>query len=127
MRLKCLSVFASCCDELIEYARHEFRLSKRDDKGASLRETLKVVERMKGFTPPEAVNPCEFPVVLWDLWQHFLILNASRGAGMAGASPITQLDLFAYSQLHRVVFEGWMLEAIRRLDRIALSDDPMKD
>ncbi len=70
--------------------------------------------------PEEGINPVEFPDVLYDLWQWFLDLNASRTSGM-GPSPITQLDLLAYSQLHQVRFEQWQLSAIRHLDRVALS------
>lgn len=69
--------------------------------------------------PDEGINPADFPDVLYDLWHWFLDLNASRGSGM-GPSPITQLDLFAYSQLHQVRFEQWQLSAIRQLDSIAM-------
>ena len=75
---------------------------------------------MTGRMPEEGINPVEFPDVLYDLWNWFLDLHASRGAGM-GPSPITQLDLFAYSQLHQVRFEQWQLSAIRQLDGIALN------
>ena len=80
---------------------------------------------MTGRQPTEAVNPEEFPDVLYDLWHMFLDLHSARGVGM-GPSPITYLDLHAYSSLHRVRFDGWELATIRKLDRIALSDDPMK-
>jgi hypothetical protein len=107
---------------LIDYARHEYRLSKVDNDGVSLRVTLQTVERMTGRMPDEGINPVEFPDVLWDLWHQFLELNASRGSGgMGGPAPITQLDMYAYCQLRRIWFEGWELNAFRLLDQIALS------
>lgn len=75
--------------------------------------------------PQEGINPIEFPDVASELWRWFLDLHSARGQGMA-PSPITYLDLFAYAQLHGLAFAAWELDAIRRLDRIALSDDPMK-
>lgn len=74
---------------------------------------------MTGRMPAEGINQVEFPALLYDLWTWFLDLHASRNVGM-GTSPITHLDLHAYSQLHRIRLEQWQLSAIRRLDSIAL-------
>lgn len=93
----------------------------------SLRETLQAVERMTGRVPAEAINPFEPPDVLYDLWHWFLDLNSARGAGMSGPLPITYLDLHAYSQLHGIRFADWEMQAIKQLDAVALSDDPMKE
>lgn len=70
--------------------------------------------------PEEGINPEDPPELLYELWQRFLDLNASRGSGM-GPAPITQLDLYAYAQLHQIRFQEWELAALRHLDRIALN------
>ena len=74
---------------------------------------------MTGKMPAEGVNQTEFPDVLYDLWRCFLNLNAARGGGM-GPSPISYLELHAYSQLHRIRFEAWEMDALRQLDNVAM-------
>jgi len=106
--------------DLVEFAQHEFRLSKRNKDGQSLRETLATVERMTGRMPAEGINPGEIPDLLVDLWNHFLRLNATRNVGM-GTCPITELEIFAFCANRRMRLSTWEIDVIRRLDDIALS------
>jgi hypothetical protein len=108
--------------DLLEYATHEARLSKRNKAGESLRDTLEAVERMTGRMPAEGLNPVDDPDLLWDLWQHFLRLGASRTAGAMTANPISELEIWAFCRLRGLHLERWELDAIRRLDAIALSN-----
>jgi hypothetical protein len=105
--------------ELAEFARHEFRLSKRDKDGKSLRETLEVVERMTGNMPQEGINPVEFPDLLYDLWNWFLKLSTGRGGGM-GPTPIDEQNIGWFFHNRRITPQCWQLDAIRMLDSIAL-------
>lgn len=106
--------------QLIEYARHEFRLSRRGKDGKSLRETLEVVARIKGVMPEEGINPVDPPDVLYDLWGHFLRMSAARPPGMA-PSPILESEIAAYCTNRRIRFQMWELDVIRALDQIALA------
>lgn len=110
---------------MIEFARHEFRLGKRDKDGKSLRETLQTVEKMTGRMPEEGINPVEFPDVLFDVWHWFCDLNASRQSGMS-PSPISYLDIDAYCRVMGLRMAAWEVSAIKAIDRIALSEDPME-
>lgn len=80
---------------------------------------------MTGRMPIEGCNPIDPPCLLYDIWQTFIELNNSRGQGLSGSLAISQMDIAAYSFNRRVTFEAWELDAIRRLDRVAMSDDPM--
>lgn len=104
--------------ELYGYARHESKLSKVGADGKTLRETLKVVERMKGFTPPELVNPFDCPLEILYLWKWFNDLNQSRAIGLA-PGPLTHSEMKAYFDLIGERPEHWELEVLRSLDRIS--------
>lgn len=110
---------------MVEFAEHEFRLNKRGKDGHSLRETLKVVEERKGFMPEEGVNPVEFPELLYDLWRWFLNLNSSRPSGM-GSTPILESEIRAYYLNRSLTLHGWQLDAIRRLDAVAMNSSQEK-
>jgi hypothetical protein len=117
--------FAESLEQLCEYAREEFRLSASGADGTSLRETLLTVERMTGTMPDEGINHAEFPDHIGYLWGWFLSLNASRGGGM-GPSPITYLEMQAYFSLMRITPSPFDIDALRRLDSIALQSATTK-
>jgi hypothetical protein len=106
--------------ELVEFARHEFRLNKRGKDGQSLRDTLTVVERMKGFMPPEGVNPQEFPDTLYELWNWFLALHCARPTGI-GISPILESEIRAFCLNRSIRMTCMEIDAIRSLDRAAMN------
>ncbi len=72
-----------------------------------------------GAMPAEGINPVDPPDYLWDLWQHFLCLNANRPPGM-GPGPILESEIRAYCLNRDLRFERWELDALRALDAIAL-------
>ena len=69
--------------------------------------------------PEEEWGIPEFPIVLYDLWQWFLKLHGSRGSGL-GPAPITEESIGWFFHTRRIAPQGWQLDAIRMLDRIAL-------
>lgn len=69
--------------------------------------------------PEEGANSVEFPDVLYDLWQWFLRLNATRPSGMA-PSPISESEIRAFCLNRQMHLELWQLNAIRLLDAVAL-------
>lgn len=75
---------------------------------------------MKGYMPEEGINPIEFPELLYDLWQAFLRLNASRSHTMDGPSRISEHDIGWFYRNRGMVPESWELDAIQMLDAVAL-------
>jgi hypothetical protein len=75
--------------------------------------------------PEEGINQVEFPVFLWDLWQWFLRLNASRDQGMGGPSRISEQSIGWFFHNRGMKPEQWQLDAIQLLDSVAL-EQPRK-
>lgn len=105
--------------QLVDFARHEFRLNKCGKDGKSLRETLQVVARMTGRMPEEGINPVEFPDLVSSIWQWFLRLHAGRGRGF-GPEPITEQEIGWFFHNRCIRPQMWQLDAIRELDNVAL-------
>lgn len=106
--------------ELVAYAGHEYRLSKRNADGQSLRETLETVKRMTGRMPVEGLNPVEFPIELYDEWGWFLDLHRTRQTGLSD-SPIAESEIGWYFFNRGTRPQGWLLRLIRRLETVAQS------
>lgn len=101
--------------DLIEFARHEFRLSKLGADGVSLRDTLKTVERQTGKMPAEGINPVAMPLELLYIWKWFADLHAARPVGVA-PGPLLYSEMLAYFSLMRVTPREWEITVIRALD-----------
>jgi hypothetical protein len=80
---------------------------------------LQVVERMKGFMPPEGINPQEFPDAMYELWNWFLALHCARPPGM-GFTPILETEIRAFCLNRGIRMSLWEIDAIRALDRVAM-------
>jgi hypothetical protein len=63
----------------------------------------------------------DFPIELGYLWDWFVSLTYTRQAGF-GASPITEQEIHAYCCNRGLRMSRFELEAIRELDRIALTE-----
>lgn len=79
---------------------------------------------MKGYAPEQLIElrglP-DFPEMFGYLWDWFISLSHTRQPGF-GAAPITEQEIHAFCcnrGMHMSLFE---LDAIRALDRIALTD-----
>lgn len=70
--------------------------------------------------PEEGINPVDLPEVAWHVWEWFLQLSGSRQSGIAGPVPLSNLEILAFFQLEGVSPDGWELQAIRALDRVAM-------
>jgi hypothetical protein len=93
--------------------------------GKTLLETLEVVAQIKGRPPAELVDiratiP-EFPDAFGYVWDWFISLHNTRQIGMA-ACPITELEIDAFCRNRGMRMSLFELEAIRTLDRLALTD-----
>ena len=103
-------------DDLIEFARSEFELDQPDEQGVSKRATLLDVERQTGETPKALLEARQQPEGTEFVWQVFNELSMTRGIGMAGAQPITYLELDAYQRVSGLTLTAFELQAIRELD-----------
>lgn len=102
-------------EELIEFAEHEFSISKPDKNGISEREHLEQVERQTGRRPKALEGP-SFPVLLSHIWSAFITLNSARTAGFSGVNPITYEQIKAWKELTDTPLSSWEVEAIKRVD-----------
>lgn len=105
--------------ELLDFARHEFRLNKVGKDGMSLRETCKAVEQQTGRMPEEGINPVPFPGELARVWHWFCDLHEDRDVGLGGTGPIGWRSMQAYFDLHGARPAVWEMKAIKALDQIA--------
>lgn len=98
------------------YARHNFELSKPDDKGVTLKSHLEIVERQTGIRPKE-LNLPEFPELLMSVWRIFIELSNTRGQGMSGGTTITFEQMKAYNDIMGNVIGPFEVSIIQQLDR----------
>lgn len=93
--------------------------------GVKLIDTLNTVERMTGKRPDQLVrlldNMPEFPDMLGYIWEWFVSLSQTRQRGLA-SSPITEQEINAFCRNRGMRMGTFELEAIRRLDGIAMTD-----
>lgn len=70
--------------------------------------------------PTEGVNPTEFPECVAYLWGWFMQLNAKRPQGMNGALPLPESEIGWFFRNRGLEPAVWEIDAIARLDLIAL-------
>ena len=106
-------------EELLDYAEHEFSISKPDKNGTSKREHLEQVERQTGKTPEELIGP-QFPTTVSYIWSAFLALSSARTSGFSGPNPLTYTEIQAWLNLTNRHLSSRDVEAIKRLDVVYL-------
>lgn len=105
-------------------------MSERDQRGITLRETYRTVERMTGKLPEDGINPVEFPESMNQVWIWFLSLSAKRPPAVSGISPIPESEIGWFFYNRGLEPEVWVLDAINDLDAVAIStvtDSSKKD
>lgn len=70
--------------------------------------------------PEEGINPVEFPEVGVQVWDWFIRLAAKRPQAISGISLISESQIGWFFRNRGITPEGWELEAIEALDRLAL-------
>ena len=101
--------------DLVEYAEHEFSVSKPDKSGTSEREHLEQVERQTGHRP-KALDGPDFPLLMSHVWSAFVVLNASRTMGFSVPNPISYQEIKTWKELTDTPLSSWEIEAIKRVD-----------
>lgn len=109
-------------EQALKFCREQFRLSQRNDKGATLREQLELLEEQLGYPPPELVEmQTELPQGFENVWIDFLKLHRTRSSGF-GLNAISNLELQAYCQLNGLDLDPEEVEMIQRFDAEALDE-----
>jgi hypothetical protein len=75
---------------------------------------------MTGRMPEEGVNPVDLPQSVEHVWWWFLALNRKRPQGMAGICQLPESEIGWFFRNRGLAPEPWELDAINRLDAVAL-------
>ena len=97
-------------EQLIDFAEHEFSLSKPNADGHTVREHLEQVERQTG----QKIKKPDLPSSLTHVWSAFVYLNSGRTSG----EPLTFPDIKAWTELTKTPLEPWAVEIIKRIDNV---------
>lgn len=96
-----------------------FVLGQPDENGVPLRKHLEQVEAQTGVTPRRLQLP-EFPsVYLWH-WHTYIEISQGRSQNGWGPTPLSWLDLHAWSTLSGVRLSSMDLQILRALDDVQL-------
>lgn len=79
-----------------------------------------MVEKQKGFSPDELINPYEPPKFLLYIWHDFLALSGTRQSGM-GVSHISYQEIDAYARLTETKYSRLELMVIKKLDALLMN------
>ena len=90
------------------------------EDGVSQREKLEKVHSTTGKRPA-ALDHEPFPVAAFDAWHLWMDIHAGRTSNGMGASPLSWLDLDAWSRLRGMKPTFTELELIRTIDRAFLN------
>jgi hypothetical protein len=108
----------TCVESLLDYAKHELKLSEKQKDGASLRDHLTNLRDKHGITPPQLISPIVNPIVMY-VWENFLSLNATRQSGM-GVNAISYFEIKAWCDLTGTKISPYELKIIKQLDSVFL-------
>lgn len=84
------------------------------EDGHTLRWHLEIVYEQSGEMPAD-LNVPNIPVELEYLWGYFAAMSGKRTMGAMSPNPISDTELLAWQQRHRIVlspFEGECIDAI---------------
>jgi hypothetical protein len=101
--------------DLVEYAEHEFSVSKPDKSGTSEREHLEQVERQTGHRP-KALDGPDFPLLMSHVWSAFIALSNGRSMGFSGPNPLSYQEIKTWKELTETPLSAWEVEAVKRVD-----------
>lgn len=114
----------------MEWCTVQFRLSKKQTDGASLRDHLLAIpERMRNDEVRELLAERETPTRLFYLFEAFIDLQRARRSGFAAPEPIGYDQLYYWQRTVGYPLRRWEVDVIYRIDAAWLkmvSDDAQK-
>lgn len=105
-------------EKLILFVQHDFKLSKKQADGTSLRDTYENLARQTGMIIDELQHTC--PVECREIWNTFISLNQGRTSSGFGLNPITYTEIKSWCELYGVSLCPYEVGVIKRLDNIFL-------
>jgi hypothetical protein len=95
-------------------------LNAKLEDGATLRVHLqRMAVNSGGRVVDPRLVPAEIPLEVSAVWGAFLSLTLSRRSGM-GLSPLTLVDIEAWSRMNGVQLTPWELDCLLEVDRATL-------
>jgi len=85
-----------------------------------LRSHLETVKGITGQTPKELI-PVEVSDIILYLWDWFLQLNSARQNNGFGVSPLSYLEIKAWSDLTQTIISPYEVRVIKQLDTIFIN------
>lgn len=90
-------------------------------KGNTLRDQLMSVWRQTGIKPKQLDELPELPESCYHLWKIFIDLHNTRQNSGFGVSPISYLEIEAYSRLYSIELDPWELDLLKKFDSEVLA------
>lgn len=108
--------------ELLEYAKAELRLGRKQKDGATLRQHLMMAYHSSGVMPGELRDAPELPQNARHVWMWFMELNRARPSSGFGASAISFMEIESWARLTHTLIEPWEIRALCLLDETFLNE-----
>lgn len=100
------------------YATQEFKLGSGGSN--SIRAQLESVARQTGKVPKELAELVQLPDSVRYVWKCFIEMHNRRTSNGFSANPICYTEIDSYFNLHQHRPDLWEIQAINKLDDIAL-------
>jgi hypothetical protein len=107
--------FAGLREALIEFAAHQFRLDKPRGDGSTDRQHLQAVAERSPAAAEQLAGP-PLPAAIAHVWAWFCQLDAGRGGGGFGPTPLSWGTLDAWARLTRTRPTAFEVHCLLALD-----------
>lgn len=104
------------------FARRQFELSAPQGDGQPLIAHLQSVQKQTGRVHEMIAEAPPLPAGCSQLWDDFLELHNSRGAGLGGAMRITFADMDAWQRVRGAHLQPWEVDCLLKADSMWLSE-----
>lgn len=105
--------------ELLEYAENEFKLTKKQEDGATLRQHLEQLEKRGQHMPLLHINPPKKTGYIFIIYCELAKAKTSGGFGIPRLSFINLMD---YQNFYNVKFDGFEIDALFKLDNVYIKE-----
>lgn len=106
---------------MVDYAEMYFHLDVKGKDGSTKRDHLMIVAETTNTVPIELQDLPELPESATHIWEWFLDLNGARHITEMGQSPLSFLDIEAWSRLTKNSLAVWEVKALKAIDRAFLN------
>ena len=108
--------FASLTARLLEWAEHDFRLSRPKADGPTLRDAYASFKRQSGFPHPKDKGDVECPDEAVYLLNWFWEMSMGRTVTEKGCNPLSPRDITDWCGMRNIRLRQWEVTAIIGLE-----------